>query len=589
MDPQEPHPQQPSSPRSSGTKAPRVTLKLAQLPISDIPIKSGRGLRSSSSRFLGQGPKEKLEKLPPIKSVAQELREEMFLRKINQCKVLFDFTKVLAEVEQKEIKRETLLELVEYILTEKGVLTPTVYKELTDMISVNLFRPLPPRVNPDGVEYDPEEDEPILEAAWPHIQVVYELFLRFLESPEFDSTIAKTYITKNFVSQMLELFDSEDPRERDYLKTTLHRIYGKFLSLRSFVRKAMKHIFITFVYETEKHNGIAELLEILGSIVNGFTLPLKEEHKEFLHKALLPLHKPKSLSLYHPQLSYCVLQYIEKDATLIEPVVKTILRFWPQTNSSKELLFLNEIEELLAVIEPEDFVIIMEPLFRRLAKCMSSLHFQVAEKALTLWTNQYVLGLVAENNDVILPIVFPSLFYNAKRHWNKTIRLIAFNALKLFLDLNQTVFNNVVAKYKETRQRMKEEKEQRDKMWQHVVATTTTPNQSSPVPLEIPYDRLLDEDFDINDPVFAELTQDLENVRQDKKTRRKSLLPYEKEIVEAIQQHVSLDDLSKERRKDDDDDGDNNNDDNDDDNDNDSYGSDSDNEGGDIVTNYQQQ
>jgi hypothetical protein len=48
---------------------------------------------------------------------------------------LFDFTKVLADVEQKEIKREILLELVEYLLTEKGVLTPQVYKELTDMVT----------------------------------------------------------------------------------------------------------------------------------------------------------------------------------------------------------------------------------------------------------------------------------------------------------------------------------------------------------------------------------------------------------------------------------------------------------------------
>jgi len=29
---------------------------------------------------------------------------------------------------------------------------------------------------------------------------------------------------------MLDLFGSEDPRERDYLKTTLHRIYGIFFS-----------------------------------------------------------------------------------------------------------------------------------------------------------------------------------------------------------------------------------------------------------------------------------------------------------------------------------------------------------------------
>ena len=45
------------------------------------------------------------------------------------------------------------------------------------------------------------------------------------------------------------------------------------------------------MYETERHNGVAELLEILGSIINGFALPLKEEHKIFLLKVLMPLHK----------------------------------------------------------------------------------------------------------------------------------------------------------------------------------------------------------------------------------------------------------------------------------------------------------
>jgi serine/threonine-protein phosphatase 2A regulatory subunit B' len=32
------------------------------------------------------------------------------------------------------------------------------------------------------------------------------------------------------------------------------------------------------------HTGIAQLLEIFGSIVNAFTLPLKDEHKAFLKK-----------------------------------------------------------------------------------------------------------------------------------------------------------------------------------------------------------------------------------------------------------------------------------------------------------------
>ena len=58
-----------------------------------------------------------------------------------------------------------------------------------------------------------------------------------------------------------------------------------------------------FIYETESFNGVGELLEILGSIINGFALPLKAEHKTFLMKVLIPLHKSRSLSLYHAQVS----------------------------------------------------------------------------------------------------------------------------------------------------------------------------------------------------------------------------------------------------------------------------------------------
>ena len=97
--------------------------------------------------------------------------------------------------------------------------------------------------------------------------------------------------TISHFSQLLELFDSEDPRERDFLKTVLHRIYGKFLGLRAFIRKQINNIFLRFIYETEHFNGVGELLEILGSIINGFALPLKSEHKQFLVKVLIPLHK----------------------------------------------------------------------------------------------------------------------------------------------------------------------------------------------------------------------------------------------------------------------------------------------------------
>lgn len=39
-----------------------------------------------------------------------------------------------------------------------------------------------------------------------------------------------------------------------------------------------------FPLQTEHHNGIPELLEIFGSIINGFATPLKPEHTRFLMK-----------------------------------------------------------------------------------------------------------------------------------------------------------------------------------------------------------------------------------------------------------------------------------------------------------------
>lgn len=172
----------------------------------------------------------------------------------------------------------------------------------------------------------------------------------------------------------------------------MHRIYGKFLNLRAFIRRSITYVFFQFVYDTERHNGIAELLEILGSIINGFALPLKEEHKTFLTRALIPLHKVKSLTLYHPQLAYCVVQFLEKDPSLTEEVVLGLLKYWPKVNSPKEVMFLNEVEEILDVIDPTEFQKVMVPLFKQLARCINSQHFQVAERALYYW-NVRILSL----------------------------------------------------------------------------------------------------------------------------------------------------------------------------------------------------
>ncbi|XP_053673075.1 serine/threonine-protein phosphatase 2A 56 kDa regulatory subunit gamma isoform-like isoform X2 [Anopheles nili] len=435
---------------------------------SQPPLSSLEKRPSSASGRLIIPKYNEIETLPPLKEANPADREELFIQKLRQCCVLFDFSEPLNDLKYKEIKRCALQEIVEHLNNQSNVITESIYPEAFNMVAINLFRTLPPSSNPNGAEFDPEEDEPTLEVSWPHLQFVYELFMRFLESPDFQPNVAKRYIDHSFILNLLELFDSEDPRERDFLKTVLHRVYGKFLGLRAFIRKQINNIFYKFIYETEHHNGIAELLEILGSIINGFALPLKEEHKQFLLKVLLPLHKVKSLSVYHPQLAYAVVQFLEKDASLTQPVIKCLLKFWPKTHSPKEVMFLNELEEILDVIEPAEFQKVMEPLFRQIAKCVSSPHFQVAERALYYWNNEYIMSLITENSKVIMPIMFPALYSNSKSHWNKTIHGLIYNAIKLFMEMNQLLFDDCHQKYQAEQETEQEKLAQRETLWQQM-------------------------------------------------------------------------------------------------------------------------
>ncbi|CAL9214843.1 unnamed protein product [Arabidopsis halleri] len=443
-------------------------------PAADLGFKDGN-LKGNGNGFTPY------EALPGFKDVPNAEKQNLFVKKLNLCCVPFDFSDPTKNVKEKEIKRQTLLELVDYVASPNGKFSETVIQEVVRMVSVNIFRTLNPQPRENKVidALDVEEEEPSMDPTWPHLQLVYEILLRLIASPETDTKLAKKYIDQSFVSRILDLFDSEDPRERDCLKTVLHRIYGKFMVHRPFIRKSINNIFYRFVFETEKHNGIAEFLEILGSIINGFALPLKDEHKVFLVRALVPLHKPKSLQMYHQQLSYCITQFVEKDCKLADTVIRGLLKSWPVTNSSKEVMFLNELEEVLEATQPPEFQRCMVPLFRRVARCLNSLHFQVAERALFLWNNDHIENLIMQNRKVILPIIFPALERNTQKHWNQAVHSLTLNVQKIFNDIDAELFKECLAKFRENESKEAEIDAKREAIWKRLEEVGNQKQKSS--------------------------------------------------------------------------------------------------------------
>lgn len=312
-----------------------------------------------------------------FKDVSNTQKQNLFISKLNLCCKVYDMSDPDKNCAEQDLKRQTLIDLVDFVSSGSVKFTEPAVAAVCKMCSSNLFRAFPPKFRTSSTGGETEDEEPMFDPAWSHLQIVYDLLLQFINYNSLDVKVAKMYIDHGFILRLLDLFDSEDPRERDCLKTILHRIYGKFMVHRPFIRKSVSNIIYRFVFETERHNGIAELLEIFGSVISGFAVPLKEEHKIFLLRALMPLHKPKSLGIYHQQLTYCVVQFIDKDPKLASAVIKGLLKYWPVTNSQKELMFLSELEEVLEMTSMVEFQKIMVPLFRRISYCLNSSHYQV--------------------------------------------------------------------------------------------------------------------------------------------------------------------------------------------------------------------
>ena len=84
-------------------------------------------------------------------------------------------------------KRQMLVEIVEFISTQKWW-DEDILRELIHCVTSNLFRTLPLRSTRKSVKGD-EEEEPFLDPEWLHLQLVYELCLRFLISNDIDKKV----------------------------------------------------------------------------------------------------------------------------------------------------------------------------------------------------------------------------------------------------------------------------------------------------------------------------------------------------------------------------------------------------------------
>ncbi|WMV44654.1 hypothetical protein MTR67_038039 [Solanum verrucosum] len=94
----------------------------------------------------------------------------------------------------------------------------------------------------------------------------------------------------------------------------------------------------------------------------------------------------------------------------------------------------------------------------------------VAERALFLWNNEHVVSLIAQNRNVILPIIFEALEKNIRSHWNQAVHGLTVNVRKMFLEMDADLFEDCQKQYAEKAARATDLEKQRELRWQRLAA-----------------------------------------------------------------------------------------------------------------------
>ena len=279
-------------------------------------------------------------------------RHNVLIYWLEVCCYRFDFFSTNPqEWDAIQKKKQILADILDYLdMTEHIWDDEQILKMIMKMIKANLFRSLPLTfrmllATPDYCQEDDSED--FEDPNYPHLCYVYEIALMFVRNINVDDRTRKKYLGKSFIIPLTELFASEDVREREYLKAILHGIYARNMRLRRLIRTQMSNCCFRVIYSENDdiENGISECLQLVCSIIQGLTTPIKLEYKNILYNVLIPLHKAnqRKLQKFHETLLACCIQFILKDLTIGLDILSGLLKYWPFQSAQKSDMFLKEV------------------------------------------------------------------------------------------------------------------------------------------------------------------------------------------------------------------------------------------------------
>ncbi|KAK8878554.1 hypothetical protein M9Y10_005334 [Tritrichomonas musculus] len=399
--------------------------------------------------------------IPNLATAAHGEITSIVLQKMKLCQRTCDFSDPRADLGGKATKKATLNELIDLYTNQKllSKLTRECHQQLIETFSANVFRS-PPRIPRTIISSD---EVPFEDNAWPHLYLVYILFIKFLNCG-VEQRILQYQLTPKFISNLFSVLDFPDERERVQVRAVIATIYNKVPPQRTLLMSITLNLLMN-VSENLELNAASHLLELFYQFASNSPPPLSQQYIAAFEQVLLPLHLSTICQRYFPSLVKCILLMIRKDVRLTNNVLHYLIEHWPLTLDHKTELFLEEISQILLESNLQDISSLASSLLNCVSIAVESPCTTLSEKALKFLQNNSIQNMIVEDPDPLLEIIFPPLFRVTCSHWQKTLQVAALNVMNTLMELTPDAFKKAAEQFKTNSLLTKKNKIHKYNLW----------------------------------------------------------------------------------------------------------------------------
>ncbi|OHT17341.1 hypothetical protein TRFO_12515 [Tritrichomonas foetus] len=422
----------------------------------------------------------------------------LFKKKLKLCKKRCNFHHDDADVQAKQIKKDTLNEILQAFTNDFNVrqFPQSLIEKTLKMIFANIERKLnfyDPRI------YESDDIPSLSNPEMQHLGIIYQILEQLVRSIPFN----RVFQLKT-INRLLKVISSPDADERQYIQNIIltyyyhhnneidailimlinyiicnselnfnrtdacyqatehqnryfNKAYGQFHnSHNTYENHKLMNGFslnlndINNAYQCKSHfvgfylspYAIGSTIQIIHSIM--LTLnEIPSDYDDLFVGFIIPLIGSPYFPHFTTQLTQFIMFYITIQQKYGYEVVMSIARYWPETRNEKQTGFIKLLASVLPIVSPKEISYCITKVFALFETASQSMSIKVANAAFVSFIDPLLEPIFREYTQIGFSIIYESFLIANKYHWCQSVRDNAKMALMYMRKLNPKDFKQL--------------------------------------------------------------------------------------------------------------------------------------------------